>query len=336
MEHLSKRRRIERNLGGQVDRLNLNNGRERSASLSGSSKDEKPITPKLVLPPHGAPGHPMHGDQAIDSLGSNVDRPHYPLEPADTKPTRVHARQIVQNSATDAAVLASGGIGSSSESTESVVPKTSDVIFHPNATPTSKADDNSYPGQVVPPAAVAAADARNQALESQQAQAQAVAVKQLDAMPQVPAPPPATHAAASASPNPMNVPNSSSQQIVKAPSTPPPSNPSPSPSPESSTSYFSASPASSPSPSPHHISSPSAASPTAPSPTAPSSTAPSSTAPSSTAPSSTAPSPTFTSTRHEIASSHNSTTSGKKLSIQSVFLCTDPFSSLYYNILKPE
>lgn len=210
--------------------------------------------PKLVLPPHGAPGHPAHGDQAVGASSQGVDRPHYPLESADTKPTRVHARQIVQPS-------------------EPTVPNTGEAMSYPSGNPTS----NPYPGQVVPPAGVAAADARNQALESQQAQAQAVAVKQLDAIPQAPAPAPATHAAASASSNAMKVPNSSSQQIVKAPSTPPPSNPSPTP--ESSASYFSASPASSPSPSPQLTSSPSA------------------------------PSPTFTPNKHEFATNHNGTMS---------------------------
>ena len=253
MEHPSKRRRIERNFGGPVEELNLEEGRDRSASLGGSSKNEKPIIPKLVLPPHGAPGHPAHGDQAIEASTQSYDRPHYPLESADTKPTRVHARQIVQRSAT----------------------KIGEALSNPSGTPAS------YPGQVVPPAAVAAANARNQALESQQAQAQDVAVKQLDAIPQAPAPAPATHAAAIASPNAMQVPDSSSQQIVKAPSTPPPSNPSPTP--ESSASYFSASPASSPSPSPQHTSSPSA------------------------------PSPTLTPNKHEFATNHNGTTSGKLL-----------------------
>lgn len=240
MDHPSKRRRVERNLGGPVEGLNLSNGRERSVSLVGSSQNEKPIMPKLVLPPHGAPGHPAHGDQPIDASSQDVDRPHYPLESADTKPTRVHARQIVQSSV------------------ESTAPKTSDAMSLPSGTPTSKADDNSYPGQVEPPAGVAAEDARNQALQSQQAQA--VAVKQLDAIPQAPAPASANHAAASTSPKAVDLPDSSSQQIVKAPSTPSSSNPSPTPN--SSASYFSASPASSPSPSPQHKSSPSAPSPT--------------------------------------------------------------------------
>ena len=193
--------------------------------------------PKLVLPPHGAPGHPAHGGVDMDASSHGVDRPHYPLDSADTKPTRVHARQLVQPSPTEPAA-----------------PKTSETMSNLNGNPTP------YPGQVVPPAAVAAADARNEALETQQAQAQAVAVKQLDVVPQAPAPSPATHAAASASQNAMQSPNSSSQQIVKSPSTPPPSNPSPNP--ESSASYFSASPASSPSPSSQHVSSPSAPSPT--------------------------------------------------------------------------
>lgn len=237
MEHPFKRRRIERNSGGSVEELNANNGRERSVSSGGSSRNEKPIMPKLVLPPHGAPGHPAHGGVAIDTSSQGVDRPNYPLESADTKPTRVHARQIVQPSPT-----------------EPTAPKTNEANTNGSPTP--------YPGQVEPPAAVAAANARNEALETQQAQsqAQAVAVKQLDVVPQAPAPAPATHAAASAIPNAMNAPGSSSQQIVKSPSTPPPSNPSPTP--DSSASYFSVSPASSPNPSPQHISSPSAPSPT--------------------------------------------------------------------------
>lgn len=221
--------------------------------------------PKLVLPPHGAPGHPAHGEQAIDAFSQGVDRPHYPLESADGKPTRVHARQIVQPSATD--VASSGGTANLSEPTEPTAPKTNEA----SSTPTS------YPGQVVPPAAVAAANARNQALESQQAQAQSVAVKQLDAVPQAPASASATHAAASASPNVVQVPDSSSQQIVKAPATPPPSNPSPTSG--SSASYFSASPASSPSPSSQHISI------------------------------SSAPSPTSTSNKHEFATNLNGTLS---------------------------
>ena len=264
MEHPSKRRRIERNLGGSVEELSFNNGRERAVSLGGSSKNEKPIVPKLVLPPHGAPGHPAHGNQAIDPPSQGVERPHYPLESADTKPARVHARQIVQASAADAAVPATTA---------------SEALSHPSGNPSTTVDDSSHPGQVAPPAAVAAANARNQALASEQAQAQAqaqaVAVKQLDAIPQAPAP-----AVASASPNNI-IPDSLSQEIVKAPSTPPPSNPSPIP--EFSASYFPASPASSPSPIPQHSSSPSA------------------------------PSPTPTPNKHEFAPNRNGTTSGKLL-----------------------
>ena len=217
--------------------------------------------PKLVLPPHGAPGHPAHGDQAIDAPSQGVNRPHYPLESVGTKPMRVHARQIVQ------------------QSTEPTAPKTSEAIPSPSGNPPSTKEDSSYPGEVVPPAAVAAADARNQALASQQAQA--VDVKQLDAIPQAPASTPATHSAISTNPNANTIPDSSSQQIVKAPSTPPPSNPSPTP--QSSASYFSASPASSPSPSLQRSSS------------------------------SYNPSPTLASNTHEFSASHNGTTSGKLL-----------------------
>ena len=261
MEHPSKRRKIERNLGGTVEGLRYKDGRERSVSLGGSSKNEKPVMPKLVLPPHGAPGHPAHGDQAIDAPSQGVNRPHYPMESVGTKPIRIHARQIVQ------------------QSTEPTAPKTSEAIPSPSGNPPSTKEENSYPGQVVPPAAVAAADARNQALESQQAQA--VDVKQLDAIPQAPAPSPATHATTSTNPNANTVPDSSSQQIFKAPSTPPPSNPSPTL--QSSASYFSASPASSPSPSLQRSSSPYA------------------------------PSPTLASSKHDFSASHNGTTSGKML-----------------------
>lgn len=292
MEHPSKRRRIERNLGGPVEGLNLNNGRERSVSLGGSSKNEKPIMPKLVLPPHGAPGHPAHGEQTIDALSQGVDRPHYPLESADGKPARVHARQIVQPAASD--VVPSGGTGNVSEPTEPTAPKTNEA----SPTPTS------YPGQVVPPAAVAAANARNQALESQQSQTQSVAVKQLDAVPQAPAPASATHAAASASPNVIQVPESSSQQIVKAPSTPPPSNSSPTSG--SSASYFSASLASSPSSSPQHISSPPV------------------------------PSPTSTPSKHEFSTNLNGTMSGKLLLGSSDILVLIKIPSFYFNILHFE
>ena len=292
MEHPSKRRRIERNLGALVEGFRLNSGRERSISLGGSSKNEKPMIPKLVLPPHGAPGHPAHGDQVIDGPSQGVDRPHYPLESADTRPTRVHARQIVQPPVTDAAPIAH-------QTSESTPP--------PKSTPAPKADENTYPGQVVPPAAVAAADARNQALESQQAQAQdqPVAIKQLDAIPPAPAPTPATHAAASTSPEAIQLADSSSQQVVKAPSTPPP--PNPSPTSESSASYFSISPASSPSPSPQHISTPSA------------------------------PSPTFAPNKYELATNFNGTTSGKLLvDLSHSFSWSDRCPSSYYNILKTE
>ena len=241
--------------------LRFKDGRERSGSLGGLSKNEKPIMPKLVLPPHGAPGHPAHGDQAIDAPSQGVNRPHYPLESVGIKSMRVHPRQIVQ------------------QSTEATAPKTSEAIPSPSGNPPSTKEENSYPGQVVPPAAVAAADARNQALASQQAQA--VDVKQLDAIPQAPAPTPATQAATSTNPNANTIPDSSSQQIVKAPSTPPPSNPSTTL--QSSASYFSASPASSPSPSLQRSSSPYA------------------------------PSPTLASNTHDFSASHNGTTSGKLL-----------------------
>ena len=259
-------------MGGPDEGFNFNNGRERSVSLGGSSKNEEPIMPKLVLPPHGAPGHPAHGDQAIDGTSQGIVRPHYPLESADARPTRVHARQIVQPSVTDTAPTAH---------------RTSEAMPPSKVTPTSKADDNSYPGQVVPPAAVAAADARNQALESQQAQTQAqaqaldVAVKQLDAIPPAPASTPSSHAAVSTSLEAMQVPNSSSQQVIKAPSTPSPY--SSSPTPESSASYFSASPASSPSPSSQHVSTPPA------------------------------PSPTFTPNKHEFTTNRNGTMSSELL-----------------------
>ena len=245
--------------------------------------------PRLVLPPHGAPGHPAHGDQVIDGSSQGVDRPHYPLESADTRPTRVHARQIVQRSVTDAA---------------STAPKTSEPISPPQNSPTPKADGNLPPGQVVPPAAVAAANARNQALKSQQAQAQAqdVAVKQLDVNPAASAPASTPYAAVSASPEAMQVPDSLSQQVVKVPSTPPPSNPSATP--ESSASYFSASPASSPSPSPQHTSTPSA------------------------------PTPTLTPKKSDFASIHNGTTSGKLLRLL-YFSCTDRRFSFYY-VFNPE
>ena len=247
--------------------------------------------PKLVLPPHGAPGHPAHGDQIIDGSSQGVDRPHYPLESADTRPTRVHARQIVQRSVTDAAPTA---------------PKTSDPISPPQTSPNSKADDNVNPGQVVPPAAVAAANARNQALQSQQDQAQAqdVAVKQLDGRPTAPASASTPYAAVSASPEAIKVPDSLSQQVVKVPSTPPPSNPSATP--DSSASYFSASPATSPSPSPQHTSTPSA------------------------------PSPTFTPKPSDFASIHNGTTSGKLLLGLPYSSCTDRRFSFYYNVFNPE
>lgn len=298
MEHPSKRRKIERSLGGPDEGFNLNNGRERSVSLGGSSKNEAPIMPKLVLPPHGAPGHPAHGDQAIDDSSQGVDRPHYPLQVADPRPTRFHARQIVPASVTDAALTTY---------------KTSETMSPSKATPTSKADDNWYPGQVVPPAAVAAADARNQALESQQAQAQAqaqgVTVKQLDAIPPALAPASSTLATVSASPEATQVPNSSSQQVVKAPSTPPPTNPSPTS--ESSASYFSASPASSPSPS----------------------TQSPSTQRIST---SSAPSPTFTSNKQDLTSIRNGTISSELLSIHSKVSRTERFSSFYHYILISE
>ena len=280
MEHPSKRRRIERNLGGLFEGLRFNMGRERSVSLGGSSKIETPMMHKLVLPPHGAPGHPAHGDQAVEESNQGVDRPHYPREVADTKPSRVHARHVVhgrhvvQPSATDVAPTAH---------------KTTEEMLPQGSSQTSGADDDSYPGQVVPPAAVAAANARNQALESQQAQAKAqaqaqdVPVKQLDAIPQPLAPTPETYTAvsASASPQAMKVLDSSSQQVVIAPSTPLPS--SPSPTPESSASYFSTSTASSPSPSPQHSSTPSA------------------------------PTPTFTPSKHEFATNLNGTMSGTLL-----------------------
>ena len=283
MEHPSKRRRLGRNLGGLVEGFNLNKGRERSVSLGGSIKNEQPMMPKLVLPPHGAPGHPAHGDPSIDDSRQDVEGPHYPLENADSKPKRVHARQIVQPSATDAA---------------SAGHRTSEAIPSPSSSPASKEDDNSYPGQAVPPAAVAAANARNQALESQQAQAQAqaqtqaqaqhVAVKQLDVVPEAPAPAHATPAAVSASPKAMQVPDSSSQQVVKAPSTPPPSNPSSVP--ESSSSYFSSSPVSSPSLSPQQTSAPSS------------------------------PLPTSSPTKHDFTTNLNGTTSGKMRFSPSGFL----------------
>lgn len=249
MEHPFKRRKIGQRGEGLGGDASWGTRREQIGSLGDSHQIEQPLMPKLV--PHGQPGHPIHGDQVFEGLEfprQKVERPHWPLESIDIESTKLYARQLTPAN-TNAAVLASDV-----KTQVANVPDVGVFTVNTNPTPTSKAvdgaGDRSTPGLVTPPAAVAASIARGQAIQTEEG----VGEKELaHAQASASSNAPADHLAASPSSMVINVPDSSSQYVMKAPLTPITSNielP--------TTSYFSSSPTDSATPSPQH-SSPTAA-----------------------------------------------------------------------------
>ena len=262
MEHPSKRRRIER----AVDRSDWNhvfqNGRRRSGSLTEKKEKGGFTIPRLELR--------SLEDQAYDKLlrspRQKIQQLYDPLKSYENEPKRLLSRgntptqtnsnnaaagnipaQPAQPVSTVVNVAVSNGKEIVSNvvvpmaSTPQAIPGFSDLTMAPIATPAPDSSPNkveSHPGDVQPPAAVAAAEAREKALQSQQAIAhELVAVSQAGFLSATPE----NRAVASQSPMAING-AGSSQQVLSPPSTPIPSTPQSSSSP--STSYFTSSPAS--------------------------------------------------------------------------------------------
>ena len=258
-QYPSKRRKVE-DAEDQATEVNCElKVRKRAGSLR-DRRDKQPI-PKLVLPAHHAFG--VHGVARRE-----VQHLHGSRESGQAEPTKVQARQltdtITQSADAASTVLAIAIDDGQGVVSEIDVPMASKSVYisgygeltiaNGATVPTVTAPAVNHPGSVqfnpaavTPPPAVAASQARNQALQTQEAIA-----KQLNVVPQAPssaasAPSSAAeaqHTAASQSPMAVNTPGSRSQQILSSPPTPNPTTPQPSGS--SLASYFSSSPASLP------------------------------------------------------------------------------------------
>ena len=266
----SKRRKVERNDDQAAADSFLDKGRQRAGSFG--DRRENSNVPKLVLPAHHAFG--VHGVSR-----QKVQHLHDPPASSEPAPTKIQARQLVgtqvstvaqaapDNASTVLAIAIDNGQGTVSELE---VPMASQSVYIPGygeLTVTNNGNmptitATSEPNSVIPPAAIAASQARNQALQTQEAIA-----KQLNVVPQAPspasqqplttAPAPASsgttipqQTAASQSPLAVTTPESRSQQVLSPPPTPVPATPQSS---AGSSSYFSSSPTSlsNASPSPH-------------------------------------------------------------------------------------
>ena len=222
--------------------------------------------PKLVLPAHHAFG--IHGVSR-----QKIQHVHDPPASSEPAPTKVHARQLVGTQAapdTASTVLAIAIDNGQGTVSELEVPMASQSIFIPGYGELTMTNNGlmptitatSEPNSVIPSAAIAASQARNQALQTQEAIA-----KQLNVVPQAPSPAsqqPSTTApapapsgttvpqqtGASQSPLAVTTPESRSQQVLSPPPTPVPATPQSS---AGSSSYFSSPSASlsNASPSPH-------------------------------------------------------------------------------------
>ncbi len=283
-EHRPKRRKVQRNEGLAVGEYNLEARRERARSPG--DKMEVVDMPKLVLP---APGDRQR-----------VQRLQQPPNSSRELPKKIHARQLFPTQANSFAqpaadsastVLAIAVIDGNGIVSELDVPMASKTVWIPGygelpmtngatvptvtmtngaAFPTATAPETKSrnaefnPAAVTPPPAVAASQARGQALQTQEAIA-----KQLNVVPQAPpslaslpsstepvptsdAPIPssaesAQHAStsqASMASMVISLSESHTQQVLSSPSTPVPTTPQSSAS--SSVSYFSSSSASVP------------------------------------------------------------------------------------------
>ena len=227
------------------------------------NKERSPMpAPKLVLPAH----HPfgVHG-----AAREKVQHIHQSQQSKQSTPRKIQVRELVgthvknvappapETTSTVMAIAIDNGQGTVSRMEVPVASKSvwisgygMLILANNGATPTITAsaegtpsNPNSNPGSVVPPAAIAASQARDQARQTQEAIA-----KQLNVVPQAPAnsAQPTSQAVAvpsvaSQSPLAVNSPESRSQQVLSSPPTPLPATPPPSAS--TSASYFSSSPA---------------------------------------------------------------------------------------------
>ena len=250
MEHPSKRRRVER----PIDNYATVKDVQEEIELSLSEQDGIRGVPKLVLPPSG--------DKAFDIASSSRQEADPPFEPLDLSRLpvpKLEHRQVLAP-VDSVAGQATGVVGGATPPVASAVNGATNgavkVASSPSQPPVNNAASSeptpTHPGYVQPPAAVAAQDARNSALASEQAQA-----KEDDRLP----PPPASSPTANEAPNPavgastpaaqnsmsIQVPGSglsSEQQVLSSPPTPLPATPEASANPSTSSSYFSSSPAS--------------------------------------------------------------------------------------------
>lgn len=273
---MSKRRKIEKIEGLSAAEHELGTGGDRPESLG--DEREILIMPKLVLPAPGA--------------RQRVQQIHEPTTSNQEAPTKVHARQLfptqVNNVAQPVADSASTVLAIAIDNGQGIVseidvPMASKSVWIPGygeltmtngaKSPTVTASEITpsntvfNPGAVTPLPAVAASQARAQALQTQEAIA-----KQLNVIPQAPGnvsptpssalpvqtslasesshSPTAEHATSNQASIAISVPESRSQQVLSSPPTPNPATPQSSAS--SAASYFSSSPASLPSPASSH------------------------------------------------------------------------------------
>ena len=262
--HPSKRRRVEHENDQATGDFRFNQGRKRTGSLS--DRREKLAIPKLVLPAHHAFG--VHG--------ASRQKVQHLLEPQDASqsaPSNIQPRQLVGTQVTSVAqgapetastVLAIAIDNGQGIVSEMEVPMASKSVWiqgygeltmatnGPEPTITASMENNpsnsqAPPGTVTPPPAIAASQARDQALQSQEAIA-----KQLNVVPQGPStaaqPSSPSAPAPSQSPVAASTPESRSQQVLSSPPTPLPATPPLSSA--SSASYFASSPSSIPNSSP--------------------------------------------------------------------------------------
>ena len=245
--HPSKRRKVELEEDMTTGNHGSNKGRDRSGSL-GERRGKSDLA-KIVLPAHHAFG--VHG-----APRQKIQHFHDSPDASETENTKIQPRSPPESASTVLAIAIDNGQGKVSELD---VPMASKSVYiqgygeltmgndgtKPTITATPDNNSNnqrSNPGAVTPPPAIAASQARNQALQTQEAIAH-----QLDVAPQAPSsvPPssvPAPATAAMQSPMVANTPGSRSQQVLSTPPTPVPTTPKSSAA--SSASYFSSAPAS--------------------------------------------------------------------------------------------
>ena len=255
-KHPSKRRRVEE----RSDRPSIHHGLHRigeRASHLGDRKEE-PLVPKIVLPlqentHHDDPARP--GPQSRNAERSRPSQSENRLRARQPNPTMPNSnlQSTAQPASTVLAVAINNGQGVVSTIDVPMASRSESIpgygmLTMPNGAnqPSSTGQPgnnpssvNNNPAAVTPPPAEAAAQARNQALSTQEAMA-----KQLNVAPQAP-----SNTAPNAIPAPsqslmaINAPDSHSQEVLSMPSTPIPSTPQSSLAPSAS-SYFSSSPTS--------------------------------------------------------------------------------------------